>query len=343
MKKYACYFPFLIILIISSCQQKAEVEKEIDPIKVKTVTIEKVFLNKSIHSSGKVYSQKEIKLSFKTGGLIQHILVKEGEPVNKEQVLASLNLSEIQVHHNQANFAVEKAQRDYNRVKNLYTDSVATLEQFQNVKTALDYAKTNAQIAQFNLKYSTIKAPENGIILKKLNETNEIVGPGYPVFLFAPKGESWIVRTNITDKDIVKLQIGDSAQIYVDAYPKIIFTAHIIEIASMADPYSGTYEIELAIDKNDAELRSGFIAKINIYPAQKKELFAIPIDALVELEASKAVFMLIENNTVRKSTLDIVSFDDQFIYVEKGIVEGAQVITEGSTYVDESSIIEIIN
>ena len=107
---------------------------------------------------GKLASKEELKLSFKTGGIISEIFVDEGQTVKKGQVLAKLNLSEIQAQVNQAILGLDKAERDYRRANNLYKDSVVTLEQLQNTTTALDIAKSNVKIAEFNLQFSTIKA-----------------------------------------------------------------------------------------------------------------------------------------------------------------------------------------
>ena len=119
-------------------------------------------------------------------------------------------------------FAHKKANRDFIRAENLYKDSVATLELYQDAKTALDIAKSNLEVARFNLKYSKIEAPSNGRILKILLEENEMTSPGYPVVLFGSTRENWVVRTNVSDKDMISIQIGDSAKITLDPYPELI-------------------------------------------------------------------------------------------------------------------------
>ncbi len=111
-------------------------------------------LDDVIHVTGVVQSDTEAKPSFKTGGVIARTYVEEGDYVSKGQLLAQLNMTEIDAQATQAKFAVEKAMRDQQRVENLYRDSIATLEQFQNAGTAVEMAKKSLQIAEFNVAYS---------------------------------------------------------------------------------------------------------------------------------------------------------------------------------------------
>ncbi len=144
---------FLLLLAgvtAQSCSNtEASVQNKEDkgiPVQVAKLAKEKVSL--PIHVSGNISASKESRLSFKTGGIIESIYVDDGDQVKKGQVLAKLNLREIQEQVNQAVIGLEKAQRDYERVYNLYSDTVATLEQYQNAKSALDIANTNLNIAE---------------------------------------------------------------------------------------------------------------------------------------------------------------------------------------------------
>ncbi|MGY0039503.1 biotin/lipoyl-binding protein [Pedobacter sp. NJ-S-72] len=80
--------------------------------------------NATIAVSGQFTTDDEVLLSFKTGGIINSLLVKEGDAVKKGQLLATLNLTEINAQVQQTQLSYEKAKRDYQRTKNLYSDSV---------------------------------------------------------------------------------------------------------------------------------------------------------------------------------------------------------------------------
>jgi len=337
-------FLVFIILILSSCKNNQPQEQNDTIIQVKTYTVHEKEMAFPIHSSGKLSLKEEIKLSFKTGGIIKSILVDEGQNLRQGDILAELNMEEITASVNQAKLALEKAERDYIRANNLFNDSVVTLEQKQNAGTAVDFARSNLDIAEFNNKYSKIEAPEKGIILKRLAAKNEIIGPGYPVFLFASTKNDWIIRVNITDRDILKLQFNDTANIAFDAYPGRIFKANISEIGKAADPYTGTYEVELKLNNINIKLVSGLIASVDILPYQKEKLIEIPFIAMVEGNEYEAyIYIVDDNNKPKKMRLKIAGISSESFYIMDGLKDGTRVITDGAAYIKAESKIEIVN
>ena len=131
------------------------------------------------------------------------------------------------------------------------------------------------------MNYSKITAPSNGRILKHFAEENELVGPGTPIIIFGTSGSSWIMRVGITDKDITRIQYKNNAKVNIDALPNESFDATVSEVASAANPYNGTYEIELTIKTDSKKIISGMVANAKIFPNSKEEAKIIPIEALV--------------------------------------------------------------
>src|SRR6478752_6280610 len=132
---------YLLILstavTIASCSAKSETlrKKESTAIPVKVLPVKQYNGMERIPVSGQFTTDDEVMLSFKTTGIINKIYVKEGDAIKKGQLLATLNLTEIDGSLQQAQLAYEKASRDLQRLTNLFNDSVATLEQVQNAKT----------------------------------------------------------------------------------------------------------------------------------------------------------------------------------------------------------------
>ncbi len=333
----------ITILFFSACKEQVAEKKVAEKVKVRTTTLIEKEISIPVHCSGKLSSKEESKLSFKTGGIISNIFVNEGQAVKKGQVLAKLNLSEVQAQVNQARLGLDKAGRDFRRASNLYKDSVITLEQLQNVTTALDIAKSNVEIAEFNLQFSTIKAPSNGKIFRRIAEENEIVGPGNPIFLFGSTDNDWIVRVNITDKDIFSLQLNDKADIKFDAYPDKIFHATVTEIGNSADPYTGTYEVELRLEQTNTKFASGLFATVDIYPSRKEKFKIISVNALIEgNETEGYIYQVINKNKVKKLKIKIYKISDKDLFIKSGAEAGAEIITEGVSYVIGTSEVEVI-
>lgn len=329
------------LLIMVGCGKNGPQDTAEPVVAIKTIRITDTAIVFAVRTTGKLASKSESKLSFKTGGIILRIMVDEGQSVRKDQLLAQLNLEEIKSQVNQAELALKKAERDYERAGNLYRDSVATLEQFENAGTALEMARSNASIANFNLQYSTIRAPANGKILKRIAESNEIISPGHPVFLFASTGSDWVVRANLTDRDIVRVGMGDSSHIRFDAYPGEVFTGIISEIGTSADPYTGTYETEIQVVKRPDKLVSGFIAKVDIYPAALENHLVIPVESLIDGTGLTGYVMVLRDRQPERRKIQIHAVTDHGIVVQEGLSPGEELIIEGAEYIKAGSRIKI--
>ena len=146
-----------LIAVFSACSSKkkeAAATTASDVIPVSVISLQQESITRPIQASGVFTTEDETYLGFKIGGVIQHVFVKEGDAVKAGQLLASLNLTEIKAQVQQAQIMLEKAQRDHARAKNLYRDSVATLEQFQNAKTGLEIAQQAYNAGAFNQCYA---------------------------------------------------------------------------------------------------------------------------------------------------------------------------------------------
>jgi len=340
---YTALFILMAVFIIAGCGKNDSAQENNDATPVKVVSVRKELVSIPITTSGVLSSPQESKLSFKIGGIIEKILVAEGKSVRRGQALAVLDQSEIQAQLTQAKSGFEKAQRDFERVEKLYVDSVVTLEQKQDARTGLDVAKSNLEIARFNYQHSRIIAPADGKILKRFAEPNEMVGPGTPVFIFGSTESQWIIRTGVTDRDVVRLAMKDSARVSFDAYPGQDFSAEVNEISQSADPMTGTYPLELRLKSHPAKLVSGLVARVHIYPSSKTAVFLIPMEALVEADGNLGFIYLPDSESTRaeKKKIRVVHLFANSVAIKMDAGDSIDIVSEGSAYLSNGSRIEV--
>jgi len=334
----------LLILILSGCKPQVKSKiPESKPLNVKVQAVKLLEYKIPVRASGLLSTTTVMKLSFKTGGIIRQLHVREGETVSQGDILVRLDLSEIRAQVNQARIGQDKAARDLTRAGNLYRDSVVTLEQYQNAESAYELAKSRKNVADFNLKHSQINAPSDGQIQKILVEANEVIAPGYPAILFASTENDWVVRVSLTDKDIVKLALGDSGRIHMDAFPGVLFTGEITELGSVADPVTGTYEAELLLLQTLPEFKTGFISRVEIYPAKLSQSLVVPIEALLDASDHSAYLFTLDKDLVVRKRVRIGAILDSQVVVLDGITEGELVVTDGAKYLTSGEKVNAVN
>ncbi|RIV27425.1 efflux RND transporter periplasmic adaptor subunit [Fibrisoma montanum] len=351
MKLKHMFASLLLAVVVWACSSKAESERgsanqsttadeSVIPVKLTKVTT--VVRAEPVTASGLVSSAEEARLSFKVGGIINKLYVDEGQFVRKGQLLATLDLTEINAQVSQAQLATEKAERDLDRVKALYADTAATLEQLQNATTGQNVATQNLTIAQFNRSYAQIRSTVDGTVIRKLMNEGEFASAGAGVFqISSNRPGDWVVRVGVSDKDWARLRLGNRASIILDAYPDHTFTGTISELAQAADPMNKLYEVEVRINPGRVKMAPSLFAKVTLQPAQSRSYAVIPVEAIVEGNGKDGfVYTLADDRKhVRKIPVQIGFLDGGKVLLTNGLSNVTEIVTAGSAFLTEQSTV----
>ena len=359
MSKRPVFVPLLAALglfstLLGSCQKAHPAAAETaalatDNVPVTLAAVRRQVLAQPIVASGQLSSETEARLSFKTGGLVRRILVSEGDYVAKGQLLAALDLTEINAQVAQAAQGQAKARRDLARYGRLLADSAAPREAVENLRTAEAVAREQARIARFNRQYSEIRAPVAGRVVRKLLNEGELAAPGTPVlFLNATAGATWVLKAGLADKDWARLQVGDAAAVSLDAYPDEPFTGRVSRLAQGADPATGTWQVEIRLrPRADARLATGLFARATLRPRRQATYRVIPADALVEGEGENA-FVFVPagpgaggTTQVRKVPIRVAFLQGPNVFVSRGLDSLGRVVQGGAGFLTEYSTISV--
>ncbi|TCK84760.1 efflux RND transporter periplasmic adaptor subunit [Albibacterium bauzanense] len=316
-----------------------------DIIPVKLIPLQQGENTNTIQASGVFTTEDEAVLSFKNGGIVQQITVNEGDHVNKGQLLAKLNMTEINTGVQQTDLALEKAERDYRRAQQLFTDSVATKEQLENAKTARDIAIQQNRAAQFNQNFSEIRASTNGYILKRFVNEGQTVGPGTPILQVNGAGNTdWKLKVGVSDQQWALLNIGDEALIESNLSIEKI-NGQVLRKSEGIDPSSGTFSVTLKINPGqNLNLASGAFARAIIYPSNKTTGWKIPYNALLDGNANQGfVFVTDDKKTAKKVKVTLGAISKDGVMVLSGLENYGYLIISGSAYLSDGSKINALS
>lgn len=323
-------------------RSSAELPPPDAPQTVRVAEIAREALAPPIHGTGLLGPKEEITLGFKVGGVIARIAVDEGAAVRKGDVLASLELREIDAAVARARAAAEKAERDLARAQRLFADSVATREQVQDAETAADVARAARDAAEFDRRYAVITAPANGIVLRRFSEPGELVAPADAVLRIGSRARGSVVRVGLADRDAARVRPGDPATVRFDVGSGPV-DGRVAEIAAAADPATGTFRVEIAVPGVE-RLASGLVADVVIRPAGDGPLPVIPVDAMLEADGDSAVVFVLDEAGSRavRHGIRIAFLAGDRVAVASGLDDARRVITAGASRVDDGDRVEVL-
>ena len=293
-------------------------------------------------ATGVIALRDEVTLSFKIGGVIAQVLVREGESVRAGQLLATLDLREIDAQVAKARSAAAKAERDLARVTRLYGDSVATRQQMDDATTGAEVARADLQTATVNQQYARIVAPSTGVVLRRTAEPGELVSTGAPVITLGSRTSGTIMRASLPDRDVVRLAVGNRATVRVDARPDRAFHGVVRQIGAAADPRTGTYAAEIAVDAPEG-LSAGMIGRVEIATRGGDRLRAVPVEALLEADGDRATLYAIgPDGRAKRVPVEVAFVRGDRATVRGGLAGVTRVITDGAPYLNDGSAVRVL-
>lgn len=334
-------------LLLVACGSGEKATNEIpdtEIIPVKLTALKTTSSEENMYVSGQFTTDDETYLSFLSGGVIRGMFVREGDRVHKGQLLATLDLTMVNATLSQAKLGLEKSRRDLERARNLQKDGFVTLEQLQNAQTAYDIAKEQLESAEFNLKYSEIRAISDGFILQKMANEGQLVSSGTPVFQTNGAGsKAFRLKVGVSDRQWSRIRVGDPAEVSSDVFGDKRIQAVVSRKAESVDPYSGTFTVELELkEKLPQGLASGVFGKAVIHVSKPSENWRIPYEALLDGNSDEGyVFVSNDRKTVKKVAVQVENLEQNEVVVSRGLNGYKYVVVSGEPYLNEQATIAV--
>jgi HlyD family secretion protein len=309
-------------LVVARATTRSKPDTQESPFRLGKVQTED--LQVSVREVGIV--DPEIKADVKSvvSGRVLGLRVREGDVVKTGQVLAEVepdvnqaqSLSDVKSGVSQADLNLRDAERQLAAQKALFDSGLLpsqTLHDFQAKRDlaadALANARSRYQIvedhgipisgARGNQK-ARVTAPMSGVIIKKGVELGETVTSGVSSFndgtvMFTVADlKSLIIRVNLNEVDIAKVQVGQPVRVTLDAYPQKTFTGKVRFVAPAAKVVDKikVFEVEVALDHLDEAFRTGMSANVEILGERRPGALSIPLEALQRREGDTVVYRL---------------------------------------------------
>lgn len=296
-----------------------------------TFPVEKGNLAQTVSVTGEVKPEVQYDLAFMTSGRLESITVTVGDSVIKKQKLATLDRSTLNAELRQAEAAISYEKNTLYNMKRRGSTYKKEQEEAQraNIKKAIE-AK-NVILTQ--IKNLSIYSPIDGLIIRKAINVGEIAVANESILTVA-ETRDLIVESNVPESDIVKIKLGQKAQVDFDALtPEEKFEAEIFEIEPASTVIQDVvyYKIKLKlVVRADERIKTGMSVNIDIKTEEKESVLMIPLRAVITEGEHKFVNILKnkdQNITERVKISTGLVGDEGMVEVKSGLSVGDNVIT----------------
>lgn len=316
---------------------------------VRLVPVSDTTIVQPVTGTGVLGAKEEVPLGFKIGGVINRMLVDEGEVVAAGQMLATLELPEVAGQVAKAAAGLGQAERDVARARQLYADSVIPQNAYEGATTALEVARANLEIARFNQRYAAIRAPAAGTILRRTAEPGQQIAGGVPVLVLASAGAGQVMRVGLADRDVARVAIGDRAQVRFESAGAPV-GGRVTRIAAQATPGTGAWAVEIRLEgrvsAGGGGIASGLIGAVEIAPGRAAPVRLIPLAAVLEGDADTAVVYTIVRgpggSVARRHRVVLGFLTGDQAAVRSGLDGADAVVTEGAAYLQEGVPVRVM-
>ncbi len=333
--------------VASSATETEAKPAEAPPPIVRTAKVETLDRSGAVTATGTLVYDTESRLSFKTGGVITSISVDDGDTFKAGQVLARVDLTELNAGVAQADAAVTLARAQYDRTKALVDKDLLASARLDEAQAGLDQALAARKAVSFNESQGQIIARRSGVVLTRMAEPGQTVAPGAPILEIGETGAGLVLRVPVSADEAATLKAGDKARLNLRGVEPAIRDSVIVRIAPKSDMATGNFDIDLAA--GDASgLRSGLTGSAEIFPVVTADAKAasadmrIPALALLDARSDQGfVYVVDAQKIARRRAIETSGLEDGSVIVTRGLKPGEDVVSEGAAYVRDGQAVKI--
>ena len=334
---------------------------EDDYVSVTAEIVQKRDIIHKINASGIIQPEEEVQITSMVSGWITDITVLEGDTVQPGQHLISIDKKQYQAAYDQAASQVKSSEANLKNIKSqrvrtesLFAQKLISKQELEQIEASYESAKSQVEQARAallsredELSKTRLVAPKYGIVTSLTKEEGEMALGGMfnPGVLMTIADLSFMeVLVDVNENDVVTINIGDTTEIEIDAFPDSVFYGLVSEIAHTAQNINmggqqqvTNFKVKVKIFDPPKRIRPGMSSTVNIISETIKNIISIPIQALTsrpenykELNANKKDSKKWEKNNEDRSYLDMnENLDVVFILTDS--FEG-EIASKGEKY-----------
>lgn len=302
-------------------------------VPVSVMVIEPVSLRDVIFLPGETEAAEDVTVAANTAGRVDWIGPREGQPVNKGDLLAKIDVSALKASLDHAQAAYALADDLYQRRRRLYDNKIIAAEELEQSETQRALALADLKQIKVRYNHGFPKSPITGIMNHLYVEVGEYADVGKPLAEIV-NIDKIKINVRVPELDVRFVKIDQQTPLRIDAFPDRALIGTIDFVSFKADPATKTFLVRSIIDNPAHDIRPGMIGRVAFVRRVIADAVAAPLFTLVDKGGERIVF--VEKDGVAESrTISIGVIEGDRVQVTAGLNPGDHLIVKGHTQVED--------
>ncbi|MGD8538758.1 MAG: efflux RND transporter periplasmic adaptor subunit [Candidatus Aminicenantes bacterium] len=321
---------------------------------VNVAPVERKSLNSYLVLNGIVEPERKIEIFSRLSAYVKKIVKEEGAFVKENDILATLDDTEIRISHEQAKIqleqarlSLEEAEANFNRSKELIKKDLISEQEFQTAEATYKQRQLDHQNRQesfkdleLQLNWTRIRSLSDGYITERLIEVGDRVTANQQVYTiedFSPL----LIRVFVPTSDSVKLDTGMPAEVTTEIMEGYIFQGSVKLINPRVDVQTGTVKVTIEVFDETQNLKPGMFVEAKIVIGKKDNVLVIPRRAILFKQNKTYVFVMKQNQvSQREVTLGLT--EEDHVEILSGLEQGEVIVTVGVEGLEDGERVEVV-
>ena len=327
------------VLLLAGCQDQESMAiaenttQEAPATPVAVMIVEPVSMRDVIFLPGETEAFEDVKVAANTAGRVDWIGPREGQKVNKGDLLVKIDVSALKASLDRAEAAYKLADDLYQRRLRLYDNKIIAREELDQSETQRTLALTDLEQIKVRYNHGFPKSPITGIINYLYIDEGEYADMGKPIVDIV-NIDKIKINVRVPELDVRFVKKGQPTPVKIDAFPERTLIGTVDFVSFKADSATKTFLVRSIIDNPDHDIRPGMIGRVAFVRRVIADAVAVPLFAMVDKGGERIVF--VEKDGVAESrTISIGVIEGDRVQVIGGLNAGDHLIVKGHTEVED--------
>ncbi len=329
-------------VFLGACSNQSSEANPVDssgprPVNVVVQEIIPVTVHDVILLPGVAHAWLEVRLAAETSGRVENLLVREGNEVNPDQVLAHIDVTPLGADLTRAQAAFDLMEEQLRRRESLFLEKIISEEELDRIRVEKIHAREVLRHAEIEFNRGLVRAPGKAKVNNLLIEAGEFVDRGQ-VMIELVNIEKIKFQVQVPEMDVRFLNTGQPVRVMVDAHDERIFPGMVDFISFKADQSTNTFRTQVIVDNPQGLIRPGMIARVAFERRTIPDAIAIPLSALIDRGGERLVYVE-EDGTARARQVSIGVIERDRVQIIQGLNPGDRLIIAGHREVEDGTLV----